>query len=121
MTVGLIATTFVGAFIFPFVIRLLWGHLEKTYGPIGGIMAALFIVGVIWTLNHGFVGTSGNQAGLIYQAGAWVDMGLAAGVGLIVASMARGAKFDNHTSRNVAGAIVGGLLAGLLLAIVNVA
>ncbi|NLW29492.1 MAG: hypothetical protein GXY98_06340 [Erysipelothrix sp.] len=116
MTLEHIVTTLVGAALFPFVIRLLWGHFTDEFGPFGGFMSALWIVGSMWALNHGYSTINGGN-GLIYQSGAWVDMGTAAGVGLIVASMARGAKFDAHSSRNVIAAIIGGILGGLILAL----
>ena len=42
-------------------------------------------------------------------------MGLAAGVGLLVASLVTGGEFDKHTTRNIAAAIIGGIIAGLVL------
>lgn len=116
MTVTQIVTTLVGAALFPFVIRLVWGHFTDNFGAFGGFMAALWIVGLMWALNHGYATINGGS-GLIHQTGAWVDMGTAAGVGLIVASMGRGAKFDSHTGMNVIAAIVGGIIGGLILAI----
>lgn len=110
-----VITTVVGAAMFPFLIRLLWGHFEEEFGVFGGFMSALFIVGVMWAVNHGFANPNGG--GLIFQTGVWVDMGVAAGVGLLVASIMQGAKFDNHTMTNVLGAIVGGLIGGFVLAL----
>lgn len=107
MTVQLGIATFVGAAMFPFLIRMLWGRFVEKFGEIGGFLSALFIVGVMWAVNHGF--------GMIHQTGAWVDMGLAAGVGLLVCSLMRGAKWDEHTTRNVVSAIIGGILAGIVL------
>ncbi len=115
MAVGQAITTLVGAALFPFVIRLAWGKLVDEFGTFGGFMAALFIVGVMWALNHGFGNPNGG--GLIFQTGAWVDMGTAAGVGLLVASSMQGAKVDNHTVNNIVAAIVGGIIGGLFLAL----
>ncbi|MGT2811509.1 Lin0368 family putative glycerol transporter subunit [Streptococcus minor] len=110
MTVQQAIATVVGAFIFPFTIRLMWGKMVEYWGPIGGWVAAAMIVGTIWTLNHG--------VGLMTQSGdAWVDMGLAAGVGVFVASVARGAKAHKATT-NILAAIVGGLLGGLILSFI---
>lgn len=119
MTITQAITTLVGAALFPFIIRLLWGHFEEQFGVFGGFMSALFIVGVMWALNHGFTNLHGG--GLIFQTGGWVDMGTAAGVGLLVASIMQGSKFDNHTATNVLAAIVGGLIGGLILAFTLVA
>ena len=67
MTFPKIISTIAGGFIFPFLIRLLWGKLVDNFGAIGGWIAGGFIVGTTWTLNHG--------VGLIYQSGAaWIDM-----------------------------------------------
>lgn len=108
MNFNLAIATFVGAAIFPFLIRLVWGHFVKEFGTFGGFLSALFIVGSAWAMNHG--------AGQIYQSGAaWVDMGFAAGVGLLVASLLRGAKFDQATKTNLLAALCGGILGGLFL------
>lgn len=114
MDVKFMITTVVGAAMFPFIIRLLWGHFTKEFGTFGGFMSALWIVGVMWALNHGYA--HANGAGLIYQTGGWVDMGLAAGIGLLVASVLQGAKVDKHTTTNILGAFIGALIAGLILA-----
>lgn len=114
MTLQYAITTFVGAALFPFIIRLVWGHFTNEFGTFGGFMSALWIVGVMWALNHGYA--NNHAGGLIYQTGGWVDMGTAAGVGLLVASLTNGAKFDEHTTRNIVGALLGGLIGGLILA-----
>jgi hypothetical protein len=107
MTFGQIATTFAGGFIFPFLIRLLWGKMVESWGPVGGWMAAGFIVGTAWTLNHG--------VGLIYQTGAaWIDMAWAAGFGLFAASAASGDNVGKGLT-NAFMAIIGGTLGGLIL------
>jgi len=106
MTLANIITTMAGGFIFPFLIRLLWGKFVEDFGPIGGWMAASFIVGLAWTINHG--------VGLIVQTGAWVDMAFAAGVGLFVASALSG----DHVGKGLTNAffaIVGGTLGGFIL------
>lgn len=101
-----IITTVSGAFIFPFLIRLVWGQMVEDWGTIGGWMAAGFIVGTTWTINH--------SVGLIVQTGAWVDMAWAAGVGLFVASALAGDNFQRGLV-NVFFAIVGGTLGGFIL------
>ncbi|HFR3766050.1 TPA: hypothetical protein ACHVGS_000641 [Streptococcus suis] len=110
MTIEQAIATVVGAFIFSFVIRMIWGKLVDNFGPIGGWIAAAMIVGTVWCINH-FVG-------LIMQTGdAWIDMGLAAGVGVFVASVARGGKV-NKAQTNILGAVVGGIIGGLILSFV---
>ena len=101
-----IVTTFSGAFIFPFLIRLVWGQMVEDWGTIGGWMAAGFIVGTTWAINHG--------VGLIVQTGAWVDMAWAAGIGLFVASALAGDNFQKGLV-NVFFAMVGGTLGGFIL------
>jgi hypothetical protein len=107
MKIELAVATIVGAAIFPFLIQMLWGKLVANFGPIGGWMAAGFIVGTTWTLNHAM--------GLITQSGtAWIDMGLAAGVGLLTASTLGGGKFSKAVP-NIVAALLGGIVGGLLL------
>lgn len=107
MTIQNVIATFAGGFIFPFLIRLLWGKMVETWGPIGGWMAAGFIVGTSWTLNHG--------VGLIFQSGpAWVDMAFAAGFGLFAASVFSGDHFGKGVV-NAIFAIIGGTLGGFIL------
>ena len=65
MELGQIISTIVGGFLFPFLIATMWGRLVEAFGPIGGWMAAAFIVGTMWAMNHGL--------GMIYQSGtAWL-------------------------------------------------
>ncbi len=111
MTLGLALTTMVGGFLFPFAIRMMWGKMVDTWGPIGGWMAAAFVVGTVWTINHGL-----GQP-LIYQTGAWVDMAWGAGIGLIAATMVLGGKLSKAWN-NIIAAIVGGVIGGFLLALI---
>ncbi len=107
MTFANMITTFAGAFIFPFLIRLLWGKMCDSWGAVGGWMAAGFIVGTAWTLNHG--------VGLMVQSGsAWIDMAWAAAAGLFVASAASGDDIGKGFI-NVIFALIGGTLGGLIL------
>ncbi|GAB6086546.1 Lin0368 family putative glycerol transporter subunit [Alkaliphilus crotonatoxidans] len=109
MTIGFAITTIAGGFIFPFLIRLLWGKMCENWGPAGGYMAAGFIVGTAWTINHG--------VGLIFQSGgAWIDMAFAAGAGLFVASALSG---DNVSKGlvNLFYAILGGVIGGFILSL----
>lgn len=107
MSTQQIITTFAGAFIFPFIIHLAWGKMVEAWGAAGGFMAALFIVGTSWVLNHGY--------GLIVQSNdVWVDMGLAAGVGLFVASVVEGNSLSKG-SKVFLYAIIGALLGGFII------
>lgn len=108
MTLPLMLATVAGGFLFPFLIRLMWGKLVDNFGTFGGWMAALFIVGTTWAINHG--------TNMITQGdgGAWIDMGFAAGIGVLTASVVRGGSFAKAVP-NVIAAIVGGALGGLIL------
>lgn len=109
MNLTLALATFVGGFIFPFIIRMSWGRMVDSWGPIGGWMAAAFITGTVWTLNHGILTPMMTQSGA-----AWVDMGLAAGIGCWVATVRLG--FDVKKSlKNVSAAILGGIAGAALL------
>lgn len=108
MTIQQAIATVAGAFIFPFLLRLLWGKLMENFGTFGGWLAAGFLIGTTWALNHG--------VGLIRQTGdAWIDMAFAAGTGLLVASVVRGGSFSKAIP-NLLAAVVGGVLGGMLLA-----
>ena len=108
MTGAQIITTFAGGFIFPFLIRLCWGDFCDKFGPIGGWLAAGFIVGTTWSLNHG--------VGFMYQTGgAWIDMAWAAFTGLFLANgIVDKADFGKGIV-NALMAVVGGLLAAFVL------
>ena len=111
MTFNLGIATLCGSFMFPFVIRMAGGKMVDHWGPIGGWMAALFIVGTIWCINHGISTPMITQSG-----GAWVDQGLAAGVGVWVASVLVGGKIKKSIP-TVLAAVSGGILGGLLLSL----
>ncbi|MCT4584292.1 MAG: hypothetical protein N4A54_05130 [Peptostreptococcaceae bacterium] len=107
MTFKLGVATFAGGFIFPFMIRILWGKMVDNWGPIGGWMAAGFIVGTAWTLTHG--------VSMIHQTGtAWIDMAWAAGFGLMAASAISGDCLKKCIPSFVYS-IVGGVLGGFIL------
>lgn len=111
MTLGQAVATVFGGFIFPFTIRIIWGKMVDEWGAIGGWMCAAFIVGTIWTINHGLENPMITQSG-----GVWIDMAVAGGVGVYVASVARGAKIKG-SGTNLLAAVVGGFLGGWLLSL----
>lgn len=111
MSVTQIISTLFGAALFPFIVRLVWGILVEDLGPIGGFMSAAFVVGTIWSINHGL------EVGLIHQTGAWVDMGLAAGVGVLTADVVSGNSLKKALPKIAAG-IFGGILGGLILSFI---
>lgn len=107
MTFQLAVGTFVGAFIFPFMIRLMWGKFVENFGAAGGWMAAGFIVSTAWALTHGM--------GAIHQTGgAWVDQAFAAASGLWIASVVAGDSVKNSIPTIVCS-IIGGIIAGFVL------
>lgn len=108
MSVQQILTTFIGGFMFPFLVRMLWGEFEKEYGMLGGFLASVFIVGVMWLVNHGL------DSPYIYQTGAFVDMGLAAFTGVWSATTVLGGK-PSKSVQNIIAALLGGGIAGLIL------
>lgn len=114
MTLQYAIATFSGGFIFAFLIRIIWGSLVDNFGPIGGWLAAGFIVGTAWTLNHG--------VGLIYQSGAaWIDMAYAAGFGLFTANIVVDKADFGKGIVNFTMSVIGGLLGGFILSCMFVA
>lgn len=109
MTIKLALTTMCGAFIFSFLIRFIWGRMVEKWGALGGWMAALFLVGSVWGMNHGL------KHPLIYQSGpVWIDMAWVAGIGVFTASVISGGKVAKALS-NILAAVIGGTLAALIV------
>jgi hypothetical protein len=134
-----ILTTIFGAFCVTFTVIICWGRLVEDFGPIGGMMAAAFIIGTFWVLNHKLPGFGINpemiphpdggskQFGLIYQgfrgAAPWVDMGTAIASGLWICGLcetARGrrlwavAESMPRVLATVVGGVIGGAMVGLI-------
>jgi len=113
-----------GAFMFPFLIILVWGRMVRAWGPIGGWMAAGFIVGSVWMINHalpgvGFGTEMTTASGLIWQSGdAWIDMAWAAGIGLWIGSTVRGASLGRSLPTLIA-AVLGGIFGGVILSFIG--
>lgn len=109
MTVNQIITTIFGGALFPFLIRMFWGKLIDTFGAIGGWLAAGFLVGTTWTINHGL--------NMIYQTGpVWIDMAIAAGTGCLVATTILGGSFKKAIP-NITGSVIGAILGGFILSL----
>lgn len=111
MTLSLGIATMLGGFLFPFVIRMAWGKMVDSWGPIGGWIAAAFIVGTVWCINHGIATPMITQSGA-----AWVDQGLAAGVGVWVASVLVGGNVRKSLP-TISASVCGGILAGVILSL----
>lgn len=95
-------------------ILAVWGVFADSYGIAGGWFAALALTGTLWFVNH--------YVGLIPQEGtsAFVDMGLAIGLGGIARDVFSGGGMPLFIDTLptiavvVAGAVFGGILAGLI-------
>lgn len=111
MTIGQAIATIFAGFLFPFMIRMIWDHLVDEFRGMGGWISAAFIVGTLWIANHGLENPMITQSG-----GAWVDMALAGGIGVYVATIARGKEIRGSLT-NIAAAVVGSLLGGWLLSL----
>lgn len=104
-----IITTICGAFLFPFVIRLMWGKFVEVAGAVGGFIAAFVIVGTMWLLNHGINNHLIVQSGVV-----WIDMAWPAAIGIFTASVVTGGKVGKSFV-NIGAALVGGVLGGIIL------
>ena len=95
----------VGFAIAGMFVMSIWGDWAGAYGNVGGWMAAAFIVGTMWALNHGL--------GMVYQSGtAWIDMAWAAATGLFFADVFAGKKINGST---ILAGILGGIIGGFVL------
>ena len=109
MTLTNMITTFLGAALFPFMLKLFFDRFVDKMGAIGGFAAAGVIIGSVWLVNHGLP--------LIDQSGPiWVDMAFAAGTGVLVASIINKGSFTKALP-NLFLAFMGGLLAGGVISI----
>lgn len=73
-----IVRTIIGATIAGLLAGSVWGEFVNSYGILGGWLAGLVIIGIMWFMNH--------YIGLIHNHGenSFVDMGLAIGTTFIV-------------------------------------
>ncbi|GAA0076882.1 hypothetical protein UT300005_12600 [Clostridium sp. CTA-5] len=111
MSTSMAIHTIAGGFMLPFLIRMTWGKLVDQYGSMGGWIAAAFVVGLTWCLNHG------TAFPLIHQTGAWVDQGVSVGVGVLTATIVLGGSFKKCIP-NILQAITGGALAAFIASLV---
>ena len=109
MSIQLLFTTILGGFLLPFFIVMFWDKLVSKLGIFGGWVAALFIVGTIWSIDHGF------ENSLIHQTGkVWIDMAWSAAIGVFSASVVSGGKIKKSVFTLLA-AIIGGVSGGIIL------
>lgn len=131
-------TTVFGAFIATFAVIMCWPKLVEHFGPAGGILAAAFLIGTFWLVNHKLpgwgihpnqiTGADGRlmQFGLVNQAfdgsSPWVDMGSAIFCGFYAHALCatmKGRRFGAVRESlprifwALAGGIAGGALTGL--------
>ena len=101
-------TTLAGGFVFGFIISKVWGPLVDNVGILGGFIAGAFIVGGMWTVNHG--------AGFVVQGtnAPWVDQAWGAFWGLFVFSWFLGGKL-REALPTIFFSIVGGTIGGFIL------
>jgi len=134
-----IVTSIFGAFCVTFALLICWPKLVKDFGPIGGFLAAAFIIGTCWVINHKLPGVGfmtglatdslgqAMQFGLIQQglrgAAPWVDMGFAIGIGFVAFDLFNSPKGTRVLLAKeafprwliiITGGIAGGILAGLV-------
>jgi len=136
-----IITTIFGAFCVSFAIAICWPKLVELYGALGGILGGAGIVATFWVLNHKLPGLGIAPGGIehpeggIYQFGLiaqsfhctapWVDMGLAVGIGMWVATLFDCRREGGNTGELVVeslprlacvllGGVIGGTIVGLI-------
>lgn len=130
MSTFAIATTIAGGFILAFLVSMCWGPLVEKFGPAGGWMAAGFIIGTVWLVNHGLpgngiLGITANAkiipSGLIVQGdnAPWVDMAWAAAIGTFANGIYNGGKLSKSLPTLIA-VILGGIVGGVILGITGV-
>ncbi|WP_307122221.1 Lin0368 family putative glycerol transporter subunit [Streptococcus moroccensis] len=108
-----ILLTLLGSGLLPFLILIVMGSLIRKWQVKGGFLALLVIIGPVWYLNHGQISPWIAQYGP-HQ----IDMGLATGVGILTYHLLTGARWKK-TLFNLSAALIGGFLAGILLALIS--
>jgi len=105
----LVSTAIGGAIIGALAFGI-WPEMWKSYGIMGGWLAAAILVGICWYMNH-WLGIMWNQPGRI-----WVDQGWAVCAAGIAGGMVR---FNAHFVQalpTVTCCLIGGALAGVAAA-----
>ena len=99
--------TFIGSAICGALVFGIWPEMWKSYGIMGGWLAATILVSISWYMNH-WLGTIKNPSGKI-----WVDQGWAICAAGIAWGMVRfGAQFVQCLPTLIC-CLIGGVLAGL--------
>ena len=126
MSVAGMITTFTGAFLVVFAVSTVWGKFFSKYDMAGSMIAAGFLIGTMWCLNHGAsIGIPGVLNGatgvnLIVQGkdAPWVDMAWAIGAGVFANSIYSGGSVAKAIP-TVVSVAAGGLLGGFILSCVG--
>lgn len=103
--------TFIGSMLAGVLVFSVWGKLAESYGLVGGWTAALFTIGLAWSVCH-FAGVMYNKDGAV-----WIDLGLAVGVAGTAMGVFNGLPLSNAlpTLGVVAiGATLGGAASALV-------
>lgn len=105
----------IGGFIAATLISGGWGVFTEKLGDIGGILAAAILVGTMWFLNH-YIGLIPNK-----KNSAFVDMGIAIGVGCIVRDVIKVKDIQEVVASmpTLIFVILGGCIGGTLSVIVK--
>ncbi len=102
------ASTFIGGAIVGSMAFGIWPEMWKSYGIMGGFMAATIVIGITWYMNH-WLGVIENGPGRL-----WIDQGLAVFGSGIAWAMVRFYP-DSHIWQimpTLVCCVIGGLLAG---------
>lgn len=91
-----------------------WGLFSSAYGILGGWLAALFIIGPMWFMNH-HMGLIPNEDGA-----AFVDMGLGVGVACLMKDVfVNGASTGVDALPTLLLVAVGATIGGIVVAAVQ--
>ena len=98
---------FIGAMITGALVFGIWPEMWKTYGIMGGWLAAVIIIGLCWFMNH-WLGLFSNP-----DRGIWIDQGMPiAAAGIAWAMVRFGADFT-HCLPTFCFLTIGGILGGV--------
>jgi len=100
-------STFVGAAICGALVFGIWPEMWKTYGIMGGWLAATIIISIAWYMNH-WLGVIYNPGGKI-----WADQGLAVAAAGVTWAVVRFDAVPLQCLTTLICCAIGGLLAGL--------
>ena len=103
-------STAVGGAICGALVFGVWPEMWKSYGIMGGWLAATIVIGICWYMNH-WVGMIWNEPGRI-----WVDQGWAVSSSGIVWAVVRFHSEFAQCLPTLICCLIGGGLAGVLAA-----